>query len=57
MDKKQFAVICALLLAIIALLIFVINQNNQLMKDFVNVSNYLSEKLDVLTGKVNMLNP
>ena len=55
MDKKQFAIICVLLLVIIMLLIYVANQNNQIMKDFVNVGNYLSEKLDILTGKVNMM--
>ncbi|SKC70464.1 hypothetical protein SAMN02194393_02444 [Maledivibacter halophilus] len=57
MNKKQFVIICILLLVIIVLLIYVANQNNRIMKDFVNVSNYLSDKIDVLTGKVNMLNP
>ncbi len=55
MSKKQFLIICVLLLVIIALLIYIANQNNQLMKDFLNVSNYLSDKIDALTIKVNML--
>lgn len=57
MSKKQFLVICILLLVIIALLVYVANQNSQLMRYFANVSNYLSDKIDVLTGKVNELKP
>ena len=57
MSKKQFMIICILLLIIIVLLVYVANQNSQHMKDFVNVSNYLSDKIDILTGKVNMLKP
>lgn len=55
MSKKQFLMVCVLLFVIIALLLYIANQNNQLMKDFLNVSNYLSDKIDVLTTKVNML--
>jgi hypothetical protein len=54
-SKKQFLMVCVLLFVIIALLLYIANQNNQLMKDFLNVSNYLSDKIDVLTTKVNML--
>lgn len=57
MSKKQFQIICILLFIIIAILIYIANQNHQLMKDFLNVSNYLSDKIDSLTTKVNMLNP
>lgn len=55
MSKKQFIIICILLLVIIVMLFYIANQNNQLIKDFHNIGNYLSEKIDVLTGKVNML--
>lgn len=57
MSKKQFLVICILLLVIIALLVYVANQNSQLTRYFANVSNYLSDKIDVLTGKINELKP
>jgi len=55
MSKKQFSIICLLLLIIIIIQIYTANQNNQMMKDFVNAGNYLSDKIDVLTGKVNMM--
>lgn len=55
MSKKQFVIICILLLVIIVMLFYIANQNNQLMKDFYNAGNYLSEKIDALTGKVNMI--
>ncbi len=55
MSKKQFAIICILLLVIIVMLFYISNQNNQLMKDLYNAGNYLSEKIDVLTGKINII--
>lgn len=55
MSKKQFAIICVLLSIIIALLIYIIYQNNSMAQNTVNVLNYISDKIDILTGKVNGL--
>ena len=43
MDKKQFLVLCILLLAAIALLALVIRQNHQIAADLAIVSRHLSE--------------
>ena len=42
MDKKQFFVLCILLLAAIALLTLVIRQNHQIAADLAIVSRHLS---------------
>ena len=55
MSKKQFAIICVLLSIIIALLIYIIYQNNSMVQDTVNALNHISDKIDILTGKVNGL--
>lgn len=55
MNKKQFTIICVLLLIIIGLLVYLITKNQQFMTDFYNTGNYLSYKIDILTSKVNML--
>lgn len=55
MSQKQFAVLCGLLAAVILLQAALLRQNRGLAENFANVSGYLSEKIDALTGKVNML--
>lgn len=55
MSKKQFAIICVLLSIIIVLLIYIIYQNNSMAQNTANVLNYISDKIDILTGKVNGL--
>lgn len=55
MSNKQFTILFIMLLIVIGLLIYIANQNHQLADHFSNVSNYLSDKIDVLTGKVNEL--
>ena len=52
MNKKNMIVFYILLGVIIALLIYVIIQNNELKKEFINAGNYLSEKIDNITSYV-----
>lgn len=52
MNKRNLVVIYALLTIIIALLMYIILQNNQMQADFINGANYLSEKIDDLTSIV-----
>jgi len=53
MNKKQFTIICILLALIVLLLVFLIYQNNQFMQYSENAFSNLSDKIDILTGKVN----
>ncbi len=55
MKQVQFWVICALLVVVIVLLCRIIYRHMQLVEDFYNTSQYLSDKIDVLTSKVNGL--
>lgn len=44
-----------LLGVIIALLIYVIIQNNEMKNEIINAGNYLSEKIDNITSSLNVL--
>ena len=46
MNKKNMIAIYILLGVIIALLIYVIIQNNEMKNEIINAGNYLSEKID-----------
>lgn len=52
MNKKNMIVIYILLGVIIALLIYVIIQNNEMKNEIINAGNYLSEKIDNITSYV-----
>ena len=52
MSKKQFAVICVLLLIIICLQIYTISQNTQLAANVLNGDSFLAGRLDDLNGRV-----
>lgn len=52
MNKKNMIAIYILLGVIIALLIYVIIQNNEMKNEIINVGNYLSEKIDNITSYV-----
>ena len=49
MNKKNMIAIYILLGVIIALLIYVIIQNNEMKNEIINAGNYLSEKIDNIT--------
>lgn len=50
MNKKNMIAIYILLGVIIALLIYVIIQNNEMKNEIINAGNYLSEKIDNITS-------
>ena len=52
MNKKNMIAIYILLGVIIALLIYVISQNNEMKNEIINDGNYLSEKIDNITSYV-----
>lgn len=52
MNKKNMIAIFILLGVIIALLIYVIIQNNEMKNEIINAGNYLSEKIDNITSYV-----
>ena len=52
MNKKNMIAIYILLGVIIALLIYVIIQNNEMKNEIINAGNYLSEKIDNITSYV-----
>lgn len=52
MNKKNMLAIYILLGVIIALLIYVIIQNNEMKNEIINAGNYLSEKIDNITSYV-----
>lgn len=52
MNKKNMIAIYILLGIIIALLIYVIIQNNEMKNEIINAGNYLSEKIDNITSYV-----
>lgn len=52
MNKKNMIAIYILLGVIIALLIYVIIQNNEIKNEIINAGNYLSEKIDNITSYV-----
>ena len=52
MNKKNMIAIYILLGVIIALLIYVIIQNNEMKNEIINAVNYLSEKIDNITSYV-----
>lgn len=56
MNKKNMIAIYILLGVIIALLIYVIIQNNEMKNEIINAGNYLSEKIDNITSYVNKKN-
>ena len=49
MNKKNMIAIYILLGVIIALLIYVIIQNNEMKNEIINAGNYLSENIDYIT--------
>ena len=52
MNKKNMIAIYILLGVIIALLIYVIIQNNEMKNEIINAGNYLSKKIDNITSYV-----
>lgn len=52
MNKKNMIAIYILLGVIIALLIYVVIQNNEMKNEIINAGNYLSEKIDNITSYV-----
>lgn len=52
MNKKNMIAIYILLGVIIALLIYVIIQNNEMKNEIINAGNYLSEKIDNITSYI-----
>ena len=52
MNKKNMIAIYILLGVIIALLIYVIIQNNEMKNEIINAGNYLSEKIYNITSYV-----
>lgn len=52
MNKKNMIAIYILLGVIMALLIYVIIQNNEMKNEIINAGNYLSEKIDNITSYV-----
>lgn len=52
MNKKNMIAIYILLGVIIALLIYVIIQNNEMKNEIINAGNYLAEKIDNITSYV-----
>lgn len=52
MNKKNMIAIYILLGVIIALLIYVIIQNNEMKNEIINAGNYLSEKIDNIISYV-----
>ena len=52
MNKKNMIAIYIWLGVIIALLIYVIIQNNEMKNEIINAGNYLSEKIDNITSYV-----
>ena len=52
MNKMNMIAIYILLGVIIALLIYVIIQNNEMKNEIINAGNYLSEKIDNITTYV-----
>ncbi|MPN06908.1 hypothetical protein SDC9_154165 [bioreactor metagenome] len=53
MSKRHLVVIYLLLAVIVCMQLYIIKQNDQIKRDIVNSGNYISEKLDILTSKVN----
>ena len=52
MNKKNMIASYILLGVIIALLIYLIIQNNEMKNEIINAGNYLSEKIDNITSYV-----
>ncbi|MGL5254254.1 MAG: hypothetical protein ACRC9L_04530 [Brevinema sp.] len=52
MSKKQFYVICSLLVIIIILLAYSIFQHNDILKMIVNSGDYIGGKLDNISSRV-----
>ena len=53
MNKHNLTGIYILLVIIVGMQFFIINKTNKIQADVVNGGNYISEKIDTLTSKVN----
>lgn len=52
MNKRHLMIIYFLLVIIIITLIYLIVQNHNLKNEIINIGNYISEKVDILTSYV-----
>lgn len=52
--KKTDILLIVGMIVIVILLLYSIRLENQILKEFVNGANYLSEKIDMLTSYVKM---